>query len=171
MPFCKTQTIRLSPKCNFSKAIFNLIHADMWVPFSVCSLKGERYFLMIVGNYSRFTWLHLIDSKSEAGYFIKRFHAFICTQFGVMIKVVRTENGSKFNTNEFFYGKGIIRKKSCVNTSQQNAIVERKHQHSLNVARARPSDFKLTFPLNFGGSALCMRYSSSINFPHRLLTG
>ena len=40
-----------------------------------------------------------------------------------------------FMTN-FFNNKGIIHQASCVNTSQQNNIVERKHGHLLNVARA-----------------------------------
>ena len=58
------------------------------------------------------------------------------TLFGVKIKILRSDNGAEFHTREFFNIKGIIHHKSCVETPEQNGIVERKHQHLLNVARA-----------------------------------
>nr|GMD19088.1 Retrovirus-related Pol polyprotein from transposon TNT 1-94 [Ipomoea batatas] len=67
---------------------------------------------------------------------MKSFHAYALTQFEVRIKAFRSDNGHEFKLNEFFSENGIIHQKSCVNTPQQNAIVERKHQHILNVARS-----------------------------------
>ncbi|XP_019155956.1 PREDICTED: uncharacterized protein LOC109152764 [Ipomoea nil] len=128
---------------------FELIHLDIWGPFPVCSLQGQHYFLTIVDDYSRFTWLHLMRHKSEARPLIKAFYNYVVTQFSTKIKVIRSDNGAEFNMTEFYAEKGILHQKSCVNTPQQNAIAERKHQHVLNVARALR--FQAALPLQFWG--------------------
>nr|GMC62983.1 Integrase, catalytic core [Ipomoea batatas] len=80
---------------------------------------------------------------------MKSFHAYALTQFEVRIKPFRSDNGSEFKMSEFFSENGITHQRSCVNTPQQNAIVERKHQHILNVARSLR--FQAHLPLEFWG--------------------
>ena len=60
----------------------------------------------------------------------------IHTQYSVLIKKVKIDNISEFQMDKFFSSKGIIHQRSCVETPQQNSIVERKHQHIMNVTRA-----------------------------------
>ena len=60
----------------------------------------------------------------------------ILIQFNVPIKVFRLDNGPEFALSSFYAFKGIIHQLSCVETSQQNAVVEiavveRMHQHLL----------------------------------------
>nr|GMD99054.1 Integrase, catalytic core [Ipomoea batatas] len=72
----------------------------------------------------------------------------IFTHFGVLIKTVRTDNGPEFNMPYFFEEHGIIHQRSCAYTPQQNAVVEREHQHILNVALR----FQASPPLEFWGN-------------------
>nr|KYP49743.1 Retrovirus-related Pol polyprotein from transposon TNT 1-94 [Cajanus cajan] len=74
--------------------------------------------------------------KSETPNHIKSFIHLVETQFGVKVKTLRSDNGKEFMLNDFYNHKGIIHQTSCVQTPQQNNIVERKHQHILSMARA-----------------------------------
>lgn len=46
-------------------APFGLVHMDIWPPLSVPSLHGHKYFLTIVDDYTRHTWIFLMKLKSE----------------------------------------------------------------------------------------------------------
>ena len=67
---------------------------------------------------------------------MENFVIFVQTQFVTAIKIIRSDNETEFFMTNFFVNKGIVHQTSCVNTPQQNGIVERKHDHLLNVARA-----------------------------------
>ena len=61
---------------------------------------------------------------------------FLFKQFETTIKITRSDNETKFFMTNFFVNKGIVHQTSCVNTPLQSSIVERKHDHLLNVPRA-----------------------------------
>ena len=107
---------------------------DIWGPFSQPSLHGHSYFLTIVDDHTRMTWIYLLKFKSEVRSIIEIFVKMIETQFQVQVKEIRTDNGLEFQMTEFFNSKGIIHQRSCVYTPEQNAVVERKHQTLLNIA-------------------------------------
>ena len=85
--------------------------------------------------------------KYDASSLVQTFFQMILNQFKVSIKVIRTDNGPEFALSSFYASKGILHQLSCVETPQQNAIVERKLQHLLNVARALR--FHANLPLKF----------------------
>ena len=77
-----------------------------------------------------------MKSEYEVRPLISSFYFMILTKFGCKIKYVRTDNAMEFNMSDFYSSNDIVHQHSCVYTSQQNSILERKHQHLLSIARA-----------------------------------
>nr|GFA67772.1 hypothetical protein [Tanacetum cinerariifolium] len=48
-----------------SKRRLHLLHMDLCGPMRVASINGKRYVLVIVDDYSRYTWTHFLRSKDE----------------------------------------------------------------------------------------------------------
>lgn len=119
-----------------AKSVFDLVHFDIWGPFSTHSVHGYRYFLTVLDDCSRHIWVVMMKLKSEASQYVKSFVNMVDTQFNKKVKTVRSDNGPEFLLPEFYASKGIIHQTSCVATPQQNGRVERRHQHILNVSRA-----------------------------------
>ena len=53
----------------------------LWGPYSISSIHGHKYFLTIVDDYSRYTWVFPLKQKSEVVKTLKNFVVFIQTQF------------------------------------------------------------------------------------------
>ena len=60
---------------------FELLHMDIWGPCSASSMYGHKYFLTIVDDFSRFTWLIPMVTKSETIIHIENFMAYVKNQF------------------------------------------------------------------------------------------
>jgi len=78
------------------------------------------------------------------------------TQYNLTLKVIRSDNGLEF-FHSYFYASKDIHQKSCVETPQKNACIERKHQRILNVGWALLFQSKL--PMTFGLMLLLMQFS------------
>lgn len=139
---CKTCHISKQRRLPFPNSVsvcekpFDLLHTDIWGPISSPSMLGHKYFLTIVDDASRYTWLYFMKLKSETQQLIKNFISYVETQFDTKIKGIRTDNGYEFKLTQYYSSKGIVHQTSCVETPQQNGIIERKHQHILAITRA-----------------------------------
>ena len=151
-PLAKQKRLPFTSSTHISNECFDLIHCDLWGPFSVSTIAGCRFFLTIMDDCSRCTWVYLLKHKSQTQLTLEQFYIMVETQFSKNVKTIRTNNGTKFIMSNFFAKRGIIYQLSCVQTPQQNAIVERKHQHILNVARALK--FQSNIPLHFWGHCI-----------------
>ncbi|GKC72790.1 integrase, catalytic region, zinc finger, CCHC-type containing protein, partial [Tanacetum coccineum] len=52
-----------------------LLHMDLCGPMRVASVNGKKYILVIVDDFSRFTWVYFLRSKDETLEIIKKFIA------------------------------------------------------------------------------------------------
>lgn len=90
-----------------------------------------------------------MKSKSDTSFIIQSFYKLILTQFKTPIKELRSDNGLEFALASYYAFKGIIHQLTCVETPQQNLVVERKHQHLL--AFTRTLRFQKNLSLKFWG--------------------
>ena len=63
--FAKRKRLSFPSSTHVSHCLFDLVHCDLWGPFSVPTIKGYKYFLTIMDDYSRCAWVYLLKSKSE----------------------------------------------------------------------------------------------------------
>ena len=138
-----------------AESLFSLVHTDIWGPSRVISTLGFQYFVTFIDDYSRCTWVFLMKNRSEVFSIFQSFVSEIQTQFGVSIKILRSDNAHEyFSTSfkSFMESKGIIHQSSCSHTSQQNGIAERKNRHLVETARTLL--LHANVPLRFWGDAI-----------------
>nr|GEX49660.1 retrovirus-related Pol polyprotein from transposon TNT 1-94 [Tanacetum cinerariifolium] len=73
-----------------------LLHMDLCGPMRVESVNGKKYILVIVDDYSRFTWVKFLRSKDETLDFIIKFLKMIQVRLKVPVRRIRTDNGTEF---------------------------------------------------------------------------
>ncbi|GKC70864.1 retrovirus-related pol polyprotein from transposon TNT 1-94 [Tanacetum coccineum] len=87
-----------------------LLHIDLCGPMRVASVNGKKYILVIVDDYSRFTWVKFLRSKDEAPDFIIKFLKMIQVRLKVLVQRIRTDNGTEFvnqTLREYYEKVGI----------------------------------------------------------------
>nr|GFA29346.1 putative ribonuclease H-like domain-containing protein [Tanacetum cinerariifolium] len=111
---------------------------DLCSPMRIASINGKRYVLVIVDDYSRYTWVHFLRSKDETSKVIKTFLKRITVLLQSHVIIIRTDNGTKFKNQvlkEYFDSVGISHQVSSVRTPQQNRVVERRNRTLVEDAR------------------------------------
>ena len=135
-PLAKQRRLSFSSNNHISPNSFYLILVDIWGSLSTATHVGYTYFLTIVDDATHFTWVFMLKQKSDVKQIIPDFFKLIEAQYGETIKQTRSDDAPELMFTEFFKEKGVLHQFSCVSCPQQNSVVERKHQHILNTARA-----------------------------------
>ncbi|GKD14013.1 retrovirus-related pol polyprotein from transposon TNT 1-94 [Tanacetum coccineum] len=104
----------------------------------VASINGKKYILVIVDDYSRFTWVRFLRTKDEAPEAIIKCIKNIQVRLNATVRNVRTDNGTEFvnqTLHEFYENVGISHQTSVARTSQQNGVVKRRNRTLIEAAR------------------------------------
>ena len=101
-PLAKQKRLPFDCHNNLSPSPFDLIHCDIWGPFHIPTHDGFRYFLTIVDDCTRNTWVHLLRAKSDVKTIFPQFFSMVKTQFGLTIKAVRSDNAPELNLSNLY---------------------------------------------------------------------
>ncbi|GJU63490.1 retrovirus-related pol polyprotein from transposon TNT 1-94 [Tanacetum coccineum] len=121
-----------------SKGWLNWLHMDLCGPMRVASINGKTYILVIVDDYSRYTWTLFLRSKDETPEVLKDFLTMIQRNLQAPIIFVRTDRGTEFlnkTLNAFFKEEGIEHQTSTPRTPEHNDVVERRNRTLVEAAR------------------------------------
>jgi transposase InsO family protein len=122
-----------------------LIHMVLFGVVAYVSTGGNKYGLVIVDDYSCFTWVFFVYDKSEK---VKTFIRRAQREIMLPIKKVRSDNGSEFSApytpikREFLDDEGVKHEFLAPYTPQQNGVVERKNQTLIDMARTMLDEYK-----------------------------
>ncbi|GKB39681.1 retrovirus-related pol polyprotein from transposon TNT 1-94 [Tanacetum coccineum] len=122
-----------------------LLHMDLYGLMRVESINGKKYILVIIDDYSRFTWVKFLRSKDEAPEVIIKCLKQIQVRMNATVRNVRTDNGTEFvnqTLKDYYENVRILHQTSIARTLQQNDIFERRNQTLVEAARTMLIFFK-----------------------------
>ncbi|XP_062076044.1 uncharacterized protein LOC133780190 [Humulus lupulus] len=128
-------------KMLLTSRVLELIHVDLMGPMQNESLSGKRFVMVLVDDYSRYTWVDFLKEKSDTfGLFsalVPRLQNEKESKIGKVYRL-RSGHGKKFeNTvfSDFCDQLGIKHEFSAPKTPQQNGVLERKNRTLQEMAR------------------------------------
>nr|GEW44740.1 retrovirus-related Pol polyprotein from transposon TNT 1-94 [Tanacetum cinerariifolium] len=129
-----------------SKRQLQLLHMDLCGPVRVASINGRKYVLVIVDDYSRYTWTHFLRSKDETLEVLIDFLRLVQRGLHAQVRIIRTDKGTEFlnkNLHTYFASEGILHQTSVARTPEQNGVVERQNRTLVEAARTMLSAAKV----------------------------
>ncbi|GKC29039.1 retrovirus-related pol polyprotein from transposon TNT 1-94 [Tanacetum coccineum] len=109
-----------------------LVHMDLFGPSAIQSYGGNLYTLVIVDDYSRYTWTRFLKNKTKAFEQFEIFSRKIQNQLGCSIVSIKMDHSREFDNEvqfrEFCNANGITHNFLASHTPQSNDVVERKNR-------------------------------------------
>jgi transposase InsO family protein len=154
-----------------TKRPLELLHMDLFGPIAYISISRSKYCLVIVDDYSRFTWMFFLQEKSQTKETLKKFLRRAQNEFGLRIKKIRSDNGTEFKNSQiegFLEEEGIKHEFSSPYTPKQNGVVERKNRTLMDMVRTMLEEYK-TLDWFWAEAINTAFYSINRLYLHRIL--
>ncbi|GJX83238.1 retrovirus-related pol polyprotein from transposon TNT 1-94 [Tanacetum coccineum] len=120
----KKHTHKPKPE-NTNLEVLNTLHMDLCGPMRVQTINGKKYILVIIDDYSPFTWVKFLRSRDEPPSIVIKFLKQIQVALNKTVKYVRTDNGTEFVNKDlidYYERVGIFHQKTVLRTPQQNDV-------------------------------------------------
>ncbi|WVZ83778.1 hypothetical protein U9M48_030883 [Paspalum notatum var. saurae] len=134
-----------------------LLHMDTVGPARVASVSGKWYVLVVVDDFSRFSWVFFMEFKDEAFGFVRDLVLRLRNESHKAMRAIRSNNGGEFRNSRFenFYRDlGLEHQFSSPYTPPQNGVVERKNRTLVEMARTMLDEHRT--PRRFWAEAVNM---------------
>ena len=110
------------------------------------SLGRKKYAMVIVDEYTRYTWVYFLTKKDETAQILIEHVKLLDKGSNDKVKIIRSDNGTEFinvTMEEFCKERGLKQEFSTPGTPQQNGVVERKNTTLIEATRTMLDEAKL----------------------------
>jgi transposase InsO family protein len=128
-----------------TKRPIEMLHMHLSGPIDYISIGGNKYDLVIIDDYSRFTWVFYLQDKGETQEVLKKFLKRAQHKFDAKFKKIRSDNGTEFKSTQiedYLDEEGIKHEFLAPYTPQQNGVAERKNMTLIEMARTILDEYK-----------------------------
>ena len=137
------------------KEPLGLVHSDVCGKMSAKSLAGAEYFLMFMGNHTRYVWVYPLKHKDEVFDRFLKWKALVEKSSGRKLKVLQTDDSGEYTSTTFkdyLNAEGVCHERTVPKNPEQNGVAERQNQTLVETVRSMLIDSKL--PHKFLAEAL-----------------
>jgi transposase InsO family protein len=107
-------------------------------------MRGKRYVLIIIDDYSRYSWAFFLESKDEVFEQFWSLALRLNNKHPNCLKVIYSDNGTEFRKasfDQFYLEHGVDQQFSALRVPQQNRVVERKNRTLVEMARTMLDEY------------------------------
>jgi transposase InsO family protein len=107
-------------------------------PLKTPSLKGSRYYILFIDDFTRMCWIFFMKYKSEVVEIFWKFKKKVGNQSRCRIQAIRSDNGKEYTSlefNQYCEDAGIEHQLKTLYTPEQNGVGERRNRYIMEMVK------------------------------------